>query len=169
MSTIVRVSVHTYAHAITYVADNMLRCLKDIIREVGLKPGALGANYATYELALQTWIRTGHLEKVILEIFDPVSSSLVGRWDITVSYEWSGGDGSFSVDSYAIRYAIQKAGKVPSQCDYRIVATTKPGRPDVPGWSSTTLRSLSGFVEQQIGTTINASGLGGGISYYRKL
>jgi hypothetical protein len=72
------------------------------------------------------------------------------------------------VDTNAIRYAIQKAGKLPSGCGYRILITNKPGRPNVPGWIAGTLRSLDGFVEQRIGTTVNAAGLGGGISYYRK-
>jgi hypothetical protein len=163
------VSVRTYAHAVTHVTENILRSFKDIIRQIGLSPGDLAEDYVTYERAIRTWIESEHLERVVLEIFEPKTSALVSRWDVTVSYEWSDGDGAFWVDTDAIRYAIQKAGQVPSACSYRIVIKNKPGRPDVSGWSSTTFRSTSGFVEQRIGTTVNASGLGGGISYYRKL
>jgi len=32
------VAVNTYTHSVTYLADNVLRSLKDIIRESGLNP-----------------------------------------------------------------------------------------------------------------------------------
>jgi hypothetical protein len=73
------------------------------------------------------------------------------------------------VNTDDIRYHIQKAGQWPSTCDYRIVLTTKPGRPDVDGWSATTLRSTDGFVRQSLGTTIDGNGIRSGAAYWRKL
>ena len=49
-----------------------------------------------------------------------------------------------------------------------VVADTHPGRPDVDGWSSTTLRSTSGLVRQVAGTASGGGSLGAELSHYRK-
>lgn len=162
------VAVRSYTHSVTYVAENILRSFKDIIRISGLDPGQLANDWEVLHGGIRTWIETGHLEKVVLEVFDPATDALVGRWDVRVVYEYTGGDGHFWTDTDAIRYAIKKAGTYPSLCRYAIKVTTKRGRPDVVGWTSTTFRSTAGFVEQVIGTTVEHSGLSGGLSYYRR-
>lgn len=164
----VSVSVRSYTHATTYVAENILRSLKNILLYSGLDPDKLVDDWDVLHRGIKAWIDSGHLKKVVLEVFDPKSDALVGRWDVNISNEWSGGDGQFWTDTDAIRFAIKKSGVLPSTAKYRVVATTAPGRPDVPGWSSTTLRSTDGMVEQRIGTSIEASGLSGGVSYYRR-
>lgn len=164
----VSVAVRSYTHATTYVADNILKSLKNILLFSGLDPAKLADDWEVLYRGIRSWIESGHLQKVVLEVFDPNSDGLVGRWDIHISYEWTGGDGSFWTDTDAIRFAIKKAGVLPSAARYRVVATTASGRPDVAGWSSATLRSTDGMVEQRIGTSIEASGLSGGVSYYRR-
>lgn len=164
----VSVSVRSYTHSVTYVADNLLRSLKDIIRMCGLDPSKLAGQRDALDRGVRTWIESGHLERIVLEVFNPSTSSLVGRWDIEISYEWSGGDGDFWTDTEAIRFAIKKAGVAPERADYEVKVTLKSGRPDVAGWSSTSLRSTAGMVEQRIGTTVEGSGLSGGFSYYRR-
>ena len=84
-------------------------------------------------------------------------------------YAYSVNDGAFWTDTEAIRYAINKAGGHPASCRYDIKVNNALGAQGVYGWSSTTMRSTAGFVEQNIGTTVGASGLSGGFSYYRKL
>jgi hypothetical protein len=167
--TSIAVSVRSYTHATTYVAENILRSLKNILVYSGLDPDMLVDDWEVLHRGINTWIDSGHLEKVVLEVYDPESDDLVGRWDIHISYEWSGGDGQFWTDTDAIRFAIKKAGLLPSATKYRVVATTARGRPDVSGWSSASLRSTAGLVEQRIGTSIEASGLSGGVSYYRRM
>jgi hypothetical protein len=54
----------------------------------------------------------------------------VTRWDIDVVYA-SVGDGTLWVDTAAIRYAIVKAGLVPSSCRYDIKLKTSPNQPPV--------------------------------------
>lgn len=164
----VSVSVRSYTHATTYVAENILRSLKNILLYSGLTPDRLADDWDVLHRGIKTWIDSGHLQKVVLEVYDPVSDALVGRWDVHVTYEWTGGDGQFWTDTDQIRFAIKKAGVLPSSARYRIVASTASGRPDVAGWSSTQLRSINGMVEQRIGTSIEASGLSGGLSYYRR-
>jgi len=165
MSTFV--AVNTYTHSTTYVTEKILMSLKDIIRESGLTPGKLTDDWEVLERGIRRWLETKDLTELILEVFNPANDRLVGRWDFTISYGFAG-DGEFWIDTEDIKYHIKKAGCWPSACEYRVVATTNPGRPDVSGWSSTTLRSTSGFVRQSIGTTIDGSGLATSTAYWRK-
>lgn len=162
------VSVYSYTHSITYVADNILKSFKDIIRLSGLNPAGLVNSWSSKMLALQTWIASGHLKKVVLEIYDPRSGALIVRWDIDVVYGWSSGDGSFWTDTEQLKYHIRKAGVAPSEASYELLMETRPGRPDVAGWSSCNYRSTNGMVRQSLGATIEHSGLGANTAYWRK-
>jgi hypothetical protein len=127
------VAVYSYTNSVTYVADNILKSFKDIIRLSGLDPTNLVESWDNKMLALKTWLQSGHLESVVLEVFDPTSNGLVGRWDIDVVYGASG-DGKFWTDTEQIKYHIRKAGLLPSQARYRLLMQNKKGRPDVDGW-----------------------------------
>jgi Bacterial HORMA domain 2 len=162
------VAVNTYAHSVTYVAENILRSLQDIIRESGLSPSKIADDWIVLERGLRTWLTTRHLERVVLEVYEPGTDELVNRWDIEIFYSSFDGDGDFWIDTDQIKFYIRKAGLWPSECEYRIVATNKTGRPDVLGWSSITLRSTDGLIRQSIGTTIGTSGISAGASYYRR-
>jgi hypothetical protein len=162
------VSVNTYTHSVTYVTDKILKSLKDIIVLSGLSPEKLVTrDWLVLHLGIRTWLGTEHLQHVHLEVYKPGTGNLISRWDFEMYYSFTG-DGTFWVDTEAIKYHIYKAGQWPSACDYRVVVTTKPGRPDVEGWSTTTLLSADGFVKQSIGTTIDGSGLSTGTGYWRK-
>ena len=165
MSTFV--VVNTYAYAITYVTDKLPTSMKDMVRLSGLSPEKLTNQWATLERGATTWLRSKDLEQLHIEVYNPTTDALAGRWDFEIFYGFEG-DGSFWIDPDAIKYHIQKQGLWPASCDYRIVATTKPGRPNVAGWSTTTLRSTDGFVKQGIGTAINGSGLSTASGYWRK-
>lgn len=162
------VAVYSYTHSVTYVADNILKSLKDIIRLSGLDPTNLVEGWESSLLALRTWLDSEHLRKVVLEIYDPKTDALITRWDVDIMYSWSSGDGSFWTDTEQLRYAIRKAGVAPSTARYRLVMDNKLGRPDVPGWSQTTYRSTDGMVRQSLGSTVEHSGLGGSAAYWRK-
>lgn len=162
------VAVYSYTHSVTYVADNILKSLKDIIRLSELDPSAFIGDWETNSLAVTTWLRTGDLQKVVLEIYDPRTDKLIIRWDLQIAYEWTGGDGSFFTDTEQLRYAIRKAGVAPSTARYRLILDTRPGRPDVIGWSKATYRATDGMVRQSLGTTIDHSGLGASTSYLRR-
>jgi len=166
MSTFV--VVNTYTHSVTYVTDKMLNSIKNIIRRSGLSPEKLTNEWGVLERGIKRWLETEYLQEIHLEVYNPVTNALVGRWDFEIFYGFTG-DGAFWVDTDAIKYHILKAGVWPSTCEYRIVVTNKPGSPDVAGWGSATLRSTNGFVKQSIGTTIDGSGLSTGTSYWRKV
>ena|SRR5579871_959776 len=162
------VSVNTYTHSVTYVTDKLLKSIKDIIRLSGLDPSKFVDDWDWMERGIKKWLETQDLEKVILEVYDPKTDGLVGRWDFEIYYGYRG-DGSFWLDPDLIRYNIKKQGAIPSQCAYRLLTTTKPNRPDVLGWTRTPSRSTEGFVQQSIGTAIDGSGLSAGASYWRKV
>ena len=162
------VAVYSYTYSVTYVADNILKSLKDIIRLSGLDPARLVNSWDSNMRALRTWLDSGDLQRVVLEIYDPRTNTLITRWDVDVVYSWSSGDGSFWTDTEQLKYHIQKAGLAPSEASYRLLMDNKPGRPDVQGWSSTNFRSTSGMVRQTLGSTIEHNGLGASAAYWRK-
>jgi hypothetical protein len=162
------VAVYSYTHSVTYVADNILKSFKNIIWLSGLNPGKFAADWETNLRALKTWLDTGDLQKVVLEVFNPNTGALIIRWDIEVVYNWSSGDGSFWTDTEQLKYHIRKAGVAPADADYDILLHCKPGRPDVLGWGKGAYRSTDGFVKHSLGTTIEHSGLGGNAAYWRR-
>jgi hypothetical protein len=162
------VVVYSYTYSVTYVADNILKSLKDIIRLSGLDPSHFVGDWTTNMRAVRTWLSSGHLTKVALEIYDPRTGKLITRWDVEITYGWTDGDGSFWTDTDQLKYAILKAGIAPSTARYELVMQTKPGRPDVLGWSRGQFRSTSGMVRQSLGSTIEHCGLGASTSYLRR-
>ncbi len=168
MSTFV--AVNTYTHSVIYVTDNILRSLQDIVRLSGLDPAQIADEWTVLERGISTWIESKHLETIVLEVYNPSTNALIGRWDIDIAYEWSGdGGGRFWVDTEQIKMAIKKAGVWPGSSKYSIICRSKSGWPDVDGWSTTAFRSTAGMAKQSLGTTIEHSGLGAGASYYRKV
>jgi hypothetical protein len=162
------VAVYSYTHSVTYVADNILKSLKDIIRLSGLDPQKLIGDWVVLLRGISRWIESKHLEQVTLEIYDPATDGLLFRWDISISYTWSVDAGTFWTDTDQLRYAIRKAGLAPSQADYRVLVHNTKGRPDVDGWSPTSYRSTDGMIRQSLGTTIEHNGLGASTHYWRK-
>lgn len=162
------VSVNTYTHSVTYIADNILKSLKDIIRLSGLDPAKLVDGWDSNLRAIRTWLESKHLERVVLEVFDPRADTLITRWDIDIVYDWSSGDGTFWTDTDQIKYAIRKAGVAPADASYRLLCDNKPGRPDVQGWSEATYRPTTGMVRQALGSTVQHSGLAGATAYWRR-
>jgi hypothetical protein len=163
------VSVYTYTHSVTYVADNILKSFRDIIRLSGLNPKELTDTWESNLKALSTWIESQDLEKVILEVYHPVSEALIVRWDLDIVYNWSTEEGTFYTDTDQLRYAIQKAGVIPSAAKYDILLKTKPGRPNVLGWGPGQYRSTAGMVKQSLGATVEHNGLGAQAAYWRKV
>ena len=155
-------------HSITYVADNILKTLKDILRLSGLSPAQLWGDWPSTTLALETWLTAQTLETVTLEVYNPSTDALVDRWDLDIVYAWTDTDSGFWVDTDQIKYAIKKAGIAPSNARYAIKMTNKDGRPPVPGWGPCSFRSTAGMVRQSVGSTIEHNGLGATTSYWRK-
>lgn len=163
------VAVSTGVYSATHVATNMLRGLKQIIAGCGLNTSKIMGEWAVLEDGVSTWVDSGHLEKLVLEVWDAKNpDKLIGRFDFTIDYSYyGGGDGDLWLDPDTVGWAIKKNGSYPSACEYRIVASTSTGAPSVEGWSSTTLRSTSGMREHSIGTALGGGSMGAGLSYWK--
>jgi hypothetical protein len=162
------VSVYSYTHSVTYVADNILKSIKDIIRLSGLNPAKFVHDWDVNMRGIKAWLESRHLQKIVLEVYHPKTNALIVRWDVNIAYAWSDSDGAFWTDTEQIKYSIRKAGVVPSEALYDLIAETAVGRPDVSGWHPTQYRSTSGMVRQSLGTTIRHGTLGASVSYLRK-
>lgn len=156
----------TYTHTVTYVTTKMLLTLKEIIREIGLDPARFTDSWDSNERAISTWLASRHLQRVTLEVYDPRTNALVTRWDMDVIYA-SVGDGALWVDTAAVRYAIAKAGLVPSSCRYSLILTA-PGGADVSGWGSCDFRSTDGFKRFAVGATVGGNGLSAQTAYWSR-
>jgi hypothetical protein len=167
--TTVAVNVHT--HACTHVATNMLRSLRQIVRESGLSTAKMLEHWEVLERGVATWLASGHLKALILEVYDPADAhdDRRGRFDFTIDYSYyADGDGDLWLDPETVRRTVVKNGSYPSSCDYRFVADTRPDEPHVEGWSGTTLRSTDGFTRHSVGTAIGGGNLGASLAYYRR-
>ena len=161
------VSVNTHTYTAGYLTANLIKSLTDIIKAVGLDPGEMATD--TLDRGLKRWIETEDLQKLVLEIYARSSNALVGRFDFDLDYTYSTGDsGGFWLDTGQVTFAIRKAGLSPAGCSYAVVATTKPGRPDVPGWTSTSFRSTDGMTRHAVGTAIGAGAAAAGLAYYSR-
>ena len=145
----------------------MLKSLKDIVRLSGMDPTKLTDEWESIHRAMRTWLDSEHLEKVVLEVYNPSTGALVLRWDIDIVYQWSSGDGTFYTDTEQLRYHIRKSGIAPADARYDIMFKNKPGRPDVAGWGTGSFRATDGMVRQSLGSTIEHSGLGASAAYWR--
>lgn len=161
------VAVNTFTYSAAYLTSNLLRSMTDIIKSVGMDPG--GMQSQVLERGLKIWIESQDLTQLHLEIYDRRTDGLVKRFDFDLDYTYgSTSTGSFWLDTEQVKFAIFKAGLVPSGCDYRVVTTTKPGRPDVAGWSTTSLRSTDGMTHHSVGTAIGAGSTAAGVSFYSR-
>lgn len=165
----IAVAVSTGVYSATHVATNMLRGLKQIIAGCGLSTSRIMGEWEVLEDGIATWVDSGHLEKLVLEVWDSKNlDKLIGRFDFTIDYDYYGsGDGDLWLDSDTVAWAIKKNGSYASRCEYRVVARTASGAPAVDGWSSTTLRSTAGMREHSIGTALGGGALGAGLSYWK--
>ena len=167
MGTSTLVAVNTYSHSVTYVTDKMLKSLRFILTNTGLDPNKFVSDWKSYELAVETWLKSRHLKSVVLEIVSS-AGSLVTRCDFEIDYSYGTGEGTMWLDTDTLKYAIAKFGVFPSSCTYNIKLQNNPGWPAVPGWGPCTYLSTNGFIKQSLGTTIGTHAIGAQASYYRK-
>lgn len=160
------VSVYTYAHSVTYVTDKILSSIKRIILGLNLNPSSFTNDYAVLERGITSWLNSKHLEEAVLEVKN--SAGLVTRFDFTIDYSYSTGDGDMWIDVDAIKFSIVKQGIKPNECSYNIKVSLKSGAPDVSGWSSCDFLSTAGYVKQSLGTTIGTNAIGTQTGYWRK-
>lgn len=156
----------SFTHVVTHFSDKMLMLLGNIIRDSGLSMSTFSSERSTLERGLKTWLQSGHLRKVTLEIFKPNTRELIRRWDL----EWDKCEAAeigFWVDVADIKYHLKKSGYLSTDCPYRFVVDNRPGRPDVDGFSSTEFSDTTGLKQYSLGATITGGGYGSQTSYWK--
>ena len=160
-------TVYEYTYTVNYLSGKLLNSLKHIILKSGLSPAKLAGQWSIYENGFKTWLASGHLELVIIEVYHPHQPGVsVGRWDLKIEYGTA--EDGFWFDPDDIYYEIRKQGAWPADCEYSVIIRTKPGKPPVDGWTTTNLRSIDGMVYQSIGTMIGSNGIRAAAGYWRK-
>lgn len=163
------VSTFTFArtHSAVFVADNMRNQLRELVKAAGLDPTKLIDDWKVIGAAARAWMEGGYLTGVTIEFFRPGSDRALHRWDFDIGYGGSGVDDDMWVDRDHIRRTIEKAGKPPSGCTYRVLLSTRSGRPDQPGMVRQSFKSTEGLVSRACGTAIATQDVTAGLRYWR--
>jgi hypothetical protein len=166
MPAVVQVNVAAYAS--THVSTNLIRSLKQLVVACGLKADKLLGQWQTLERGVATWLASRHLESLTLEIYDPRTDTLVGRFDFDLDYTYHpAGNGDLWIDPDTVAYAVRKAGAISAACDYQIWARTSAGRPNVAGWTTGTMRSTTHLHRHCVGAAVGGGDLGASLSYWK--
>ena len=167
MSTYAYAQVFTQAHSIIFMSDNMRNTLREVIREYGISPEKLMQDWDTIERGIQTWLRSGHLNNIVVEFFKPGASEASARWEFPVSYSGSGVDDDMWLDKNYLRQLIAKSKRPSSDCAYRILLCTDSGAPKVEGFTSCSFLSTGQMSARQAGTVIATGHMTAGATYWR--
>jgi len=159
---------YTRTHTATYVSDHMRNVLRDIIRSVGLDPSALIDDWETIGCGIRTWLRSGHLENIILEIYRIGQSIPDGRMDFPIHYGGSGVDDDLWVDRTHLQRTLAKIDKVPANCRYRVVLEARPGYPAVEGFCDAQLMTTNGLIRRGAGTLVATPDVVAQLSYWKR-
>lgn len=154
-------------HSVTFLSDNLLNTLREVIRENGLSPEKLMQDRDTIARGMRTWLFSGHLTNVIVEFFRPGASAADARWEFPVGYSGSGVDDDMWLDKNYLRQLIAKAKRPALDCSYRVVLCTSAGAANVDGFSDCTLRSTGQLVSRSAGTVIATGHITAGVTYWK--
>lgn len=160
-------TAYTRTHSVTFLTDNLLNALREVIRENGLSPERLMQDRDTLARGIKTWLNSGHLTNVIVECFRPGAAIADARWEFPVDYSGSGVEDDMWVDKNYLRQLIAKAKRPSSDCGYRVVLITSPGAARVDGFFGCTLLSTGALAARQAGTAIATGHLTAGVTYWK--
>jgi hypothetical protein len=154
-------------HSIVFLSDNLRNTLREVIRENGLDPSKLMQDWETIERGIRVWLQDGDLNNIVIEFFKPGVSAVSARWEFPIGYSGSGVDDDMWLDKYYLRQLIAKSARPRSDCTYRIILCTSPGRRDVAGFTSCDFLSTSQLAARQAGTVIATGHMTAGATYWR--
>lgn len=159
----------TYArtHSVTFLSDNLLNTLREVIRENGISPEKLMQDRDVIAKGLRTWLASGHLTQVTVEFYRPGSAVADARWEFPVTYDGSGVDDDMWLDKNYLKQLIAKAKRPAADSAYRVVLRTCNGAAHVDGFSGCTLLSTGSLVPRSAGTVIATGHMTAGITYWK--
>jgi hypothetical protein len=143
------------------------KTLREVIRENGISPDKLMQDWNTIELGIQTWLRSGHLNSIVVEFFKPGASEASARWEFPIGYTGSGLDDDMWLDKNYLRQLIAKAKRPTSDCTYRIVLRKDIGAETVAGFTDCSFLSTGQMSARPAGTVIATGHMTAGATYWR--
>ena len=157
----------TQTHSIVFLSDNLRNTLREVIRENGISPNKLMQDWETIERGIQSWLRSGHLNNIVVEFFRPGASVSSARWEFPIGYTGSGVDDDMWLDKVHLRQLIAKAARPSTDCTYRILLCTDLGAPKVAGFTECAFLSTGQMAARQAGTVIATGHMTAGATYWR--
>lgn len=157
----------TQAHSIMFLSDNLRNTLREVIRENGISPDKLVQDWGTIEKGIHAWLRSGHLNNIVVEFFKPGASASSARWEFPIGYAGSGVDDDMWLDKNYLRQLIAKSMRPSTDCTYRIILCTDTGRPDVAGFIDCSFLSTGNLAARQAGTVIATGHMTAAVMYWR--
>lgn len=161
------VSSFTQTHSVVFLSDNLRNTLREVIRENGISPEKLMQDWEMIERGIQTWLRSGHLNNIVVEFFKPRSSIASAVWEFPIGYVGSGVDDDMWLDKAYLRQLIAKSARPTSDCVYRIILCTDPNAPRVLGFTDCSFLSRGLLSARQAGTVIATGHMTAGVTYWK--
>jgi hypothetical protein len=159
--------VYTQVHSIVFLSDNLRNTLREVIRENGIGPNKLMQEWETIERGIQTWLRSGHLNNVVVEFFKPGALASSARWEFPIGYAGSGVNDDMWLDRNYLRQLIAKSARPSTDCTYRIILCTDFGAPSVAGFVNCSFLSTGQLSARQAGTVIATGHMTASATYWR--
>jgi hypothetical protein len=160
-----RVFAHT--HNVVFLSDNLRNTLREVIRENGISPDKLMQDWGTVEQGIKTWLHSGHLNNIVVEFFRPGATVSSARWEFPVGYAGTGVHDDMWLDKNYLRQLIAKSARPASNCTYRVVLCTDPGRADVAGFTDCSFLSTGNLAARQAGTVIATGNMTVAVTYWK--
>lgn len=165
-STRVSVGVNIWARSTTAVATEITRLLQEVVNIRNLSMDYMYENFEIFEKGFRTWLTGRHLKSAILEIYEPGSNRLVERYDLVLDYDYGHGDHErFETNIEKFKNALGSR-KLDSSLRYRVVVSLKEDAPQLPGWSSTTLRDTGHLRHSNLGNVIDTARIGVDVEFW---
>jgi Bacterial HORMA domain 2 len=157
----------TQTHSIVFLSDNLRNTLREVIRENGISPDRLMQDWTTIEDGIKTWLQSGHLNNIVVEFYRPGASTASARWEFPIGYAGSGVADDMWLDKNYLRQLIAKSARPSTDCSYRILLCTNPGRPYVAGFVDCSFLSTGNLAARQAGTVIATGYMTAAVTYWR--
>jgi hypothetical protein len=157
----------THTQSIVFLSDNLRNTLREVIRENGISPDKLMQDWQTIECGIQTWLRSGHLNNIVVEFFRPGAYVASARWEFPIGYAGSGVDDDMWLDKNYLRQLIAKSARPSTDCTYRILLCAGAGRPYVADFVDCSFLSTGILAARQAGTVVATGHMTAAVTYWR--
>lgn len=164
------VSTHVYsaAQCEAFLCDNMRNAIRDIIREHGLDPGVLMAEWSDWvEKAVRDGLTRQVLKQIKIEFYRPNAKAITTRWDFPITYSGSGVQDDMWLDKAYLRGLIAKAPKPTADCVYRIILSVTAGA-TLPGTDDAVMMDTGDLKPRSAGTIVSTGTVRANATYWTK-